>query len=93
MVELDPEIVVTIVDYAGVKDFIADMYDGPVDVVSREGLKPLVRPLMRSMFSAIETELGARELRLTPEFHALGLPSPIKVHPRRRQVRRPLHAF
>jgi predicted nucleotidyltransferase len=44
MVELDPEIVVTIFDYAGVKDFIADMFDGPVDVVSREGLKPLVRP-------------------------------------------------
>jgi uncharacterized protein len=44
MVELDPEIVVTIFDYAGVKDFIADMFDGAVDVVSREGLKPLVRP-------------------------------------------------
>jgi len=44
MVELDAEIVVTIFDYVGVKDFIADMFDGPVDVVSREGLKPLVRP-------------------------------------------------
>jgi uncharacterized protein len=44
MVELDPEIVVTIFDYAGVKDFIAGMFDSPVDVVSREGLKPLVRP-------------------------------------------------
>jgi predicted nucleotidyltransferase len=44
MVELDPKIVVTIFDYAGVKDFISDMFDGPVDVVSSEGLKPLVRP-------------------------------------------------
>jgi predicted nucleotidyltransferase len=44
MVELDPEIVVTIFDYVGVKDFIAEMFDAPVDVVSREGLKPLVRP-------------------------------------------------
>ena len=44
MVELDPEIVVTIFDYVGVKDFIAQMFDAPVDVVSREGLKPLVRP-------------------------------------------------
>jgi predicted nucleotidyltransferase len=44
LVELDPEIVVTIFDYAGVKDFISDMFDSPVDVVSREGLKPLVRP-------------------------------------------------
>jgi predicted nucleotidyltransferase len=44
MVDLDPAIVVTIFDYAGVKDFISDMFDSPVDVVSREGLKPLVRP-------------------------------------------------
>jgi uncharacterized protein len=44
MVELDPEIVVTIFDYAGVKDFIADMFDRPVDVVSRESLKPRFRP-------------------------------------------------
>jgi predicted nucleotidyltransferase len=44
LVDLDPTIVVTIVDYAGVKDFIADMFDRPVDVVSRESLKPRVRP-------------------------------------------------
>jgi uncharacterized protein len=44
MVDLDPEIVVTIFDYAGLKDYIASMFDTPVDVVSREGLKPLVRP-------------------------------------------------
>jgi len=40
----DPAIVVTIFDYAGVKEFIADMFDRPVDVVSRESLKPRVRP-------------------------------------------------
>lgn len=44
LVDLDPTIVVTTVDYAGVKDFIADMFDRPVDVVSRESLKPRVRP-------------------------------------------------
>ena len=44
MIDLDTEIVVTIYDYAGIKDLIADMFDGPVDVVSREGLKPLVLP-------------------------------------------------
>jgi uncharacterized protein len=44
LVDLDPAIVVTIFDYAGVKDFIADMFDRPVDVVSRESLKPRVRP-------------------------------------------------
>jgi uncharacterized protein len=44
LVDLDPTIVVTIFDYAGVKDFIADMFDRPVDVVSRESLKPRLRP-------------------------------------------------
>ena len=27
-----------------IKDFIASLFDGPVDVVDREGLKPYVRP-------------------------------------------------
>jgi uncharacterized protein len=44
LVDLDPAIVVTIFDYAGVKDFIADMFGRPVDVVSRESLKPRLRP-------------------------------------------------
>jgi len=44
VVALDPKIVVTVFDYVGVKDFISDMFSDPVDVVSLEGLKPLVRP-------------------------------------------------
>ncbi len=44
LVDLAPAIVVTIFDYAGVKHFIADMFDRPVDVVSRETLKPRLRP-------------------------------------------------
>jgi uncharacterized protein len=44
LVDLDPAIVVTVFDYAGVKDFIAGMFERPVDVVSRESLKPRVRP-------------------------------------------------
>jgi predicted nucleotidyltransferase len=44
LVDLDPTIVVTIIDYAGVKDFIADMFDRPVDVVSSETLKSRLRP-------------------------------------------------
>jgi predicted nucleotidyltransferase len=44
LVDLDPGIVVTVFDYVGVKDFIAEMFDRPVDVVSRESLKPRVRP-------------------------------------------------
>jgi hypothetical protein len=31
-------------DYAGLKDYIAEFFDAPVDVVSREGLKPYIRP-------------------------------------------------
>jgi len=44
LVDLDPAIVVTIFDYAGVKNYIAALFDQPVDVVSRETLKPRVRP-------------------------------------------------
>jgi predicted nucleotidyltransferase len=44
MVEFDPAARVTVFNYAGLKDYIADLFDGPVDVVSREGLKPYVRP-------------------------------------------------
>ena len=44
LVDLDPAIVVTIFDYANVKEFIAGLFDRPVDVVSRESLKPRVRP-------------------------------------------------
>jgi uncharacterized protein len=44
MVEFDPAAHVTVFNYAGVKDYIASLFDGPVDVVSREGLKPYIRP-------------------------------------------------
>ena len=44
MVEFDPEAHVTVFNYAGLKEYIAGLFDGPVDVVSREGLKPYVRP-------------------------------------------------
>jgi predicted nucleotidyltransferase len=44
LVELDPAIVRTIFDYSGVKDFISDLFDGHVDVVDHEALKPLLRP-------------------------------------------------
>jgi predicted nucleotidyltransferase len=57
LVDLDPAIVVTIFDYAGVKDFIADMFDRPVDVVSRESLKPVSGPRQRPTRSMLsETE-------------------------------------
>jgi predicted nucleotidyltransferase len=44
MVEFDPAAHVTVFNYAGLKDYIASLFDGPVDVVSREGLKPYIRP-------------------------------------------------
>jgi hypothetical protein len=31
-------------EYVGLKEYIASLFDGPVDVVTREGLKPYVRP-------------------------------------------------
>ncbi len=44
MIEFDPAARITVFNYAGLKDYIAGLFDGPVDVVSREGLKPYVRP-------------------------------------------------
>jgi len=35
--------VVTVFDYAGVKEFIADIFDRPVDVIDRDALKPHLR--------------------------------------------------
>jgi uncharacterized protein len=44
MIEIDPEARLTVFDYAGLKDYIASLFDRPVDVVNRDGLKPYVRP-------------------------------------------------
>jgi predicted nucleotidyltransferase len=44
MIEIDPEAPVTVYDYVALKDYIASLFDGPVDVVDRDGLKPYVRP-------------------------------------------------
>ncbi len=44
MIEIDPDAPVTIYDYVAIKDHIANLLDGPVDVVDREGLRPYVRP-------------------------------------------------
>ncbi len=44
LVDLDPAIVATMFDYAGLKDYVASLFQGPVDVIDREALKPRVRP-------------------------------------------------
>ena len=44
MIEIEPEARITVFDYVALKDYIAGLFDRPVDVVSRDGLKPYVRP-------------------------------------------------
>jgi predicted nucleotidyltransferase len=34
----------SVFDYVDIKEYIAGLFDGPVDVVSRDSLKPYVRP-------------------------------------------------
>lgn len=44
MLDLDPEAVGDVYDYVGLKDYVASLFPGPVDVVNRAGLKSYVRP-------------------------------------------------
>ena len=44
MVEIDPNAPVGVWEYAGIKTYIASLFEGPVDVVDREGLKSYVKP-------------------------------------------------
>ena len=44
MVEIDPEAHLTVFDYVDLQDYIAGLFDRPVDVVNRDGLKSYVRP-------------------------------------------------
>jgi len=44
MIELDPAARVTMFDYVEIKEYIEGLFSEPVDVVNRDGLKPLVRP-------------------------------------------------
>jgi predicted nucleotidyltransferase len=43
MIEYEPEAQATIYDYVALKDYIAQLFEGPVDVVDRDGLKPHAR--------------------------------------------------
>jgi uncharacterized protein len=43
-IEIDPGAPVGVYEYVRIKEFIASLFDGRVDVVDREGLKPYVRP-------------------------------------------------
>lgn len=44
MIEIEPTARIGVYEYVGLKEFIASLFDGPVDVVNRDGLKPYVRP-------------------------------------------------
>jgi uncharacterized protein len=44
MIEVDPDAHITVFDYVGLKEYIAGLFETPVDVVSRDGLKSYVRP-------------------------------------------------
>jgi uncharacterized protein len=44
LIEIDPAAVHDIYDYVGLKTYIADLFEGPVDVIDREALKADVRP-------------------------------------------------
>jgi predicted nucleotidyltransferase len=44
MVELDPAAKIGVFEYVGIQRYIAELFKQPVDVVTRNGLKPHVRP-------------------------------------------------
>jgi hypothetical protein len=44
MIAIEPDAHLTVFGYAGLKEYIAGLFDAHVDVVSRDGLKPYVRP-------------------------------------------------
>jgi len=44
MIEIAPDAVQDVYAYVGLKNYIADLFTGSVDVVDREALKPYVRP-------------------------------------------------
>ena len=48
LVELEPDAKLGIFEYVGIRQFIATLFDGSVDVVDRAALKPHVRPSAES---------------------------------------------
>ncbi len=44
MIDTEPGSIDDVYAYTGLKLFVAGLFDGPVDVIDREGLKSYVRP-------------------------------------------------
>jgi predicted nucleotidyltransferase len=43
MIEIDPAAPIGVYQYVGIKEYIASLFDGGVDVIDRDGLKPYIR--------------------------------------------------
>jgi len=43
MIEIEPDAAVGVYEYVGIKEYIASLFEGSVDVVDRESLRPYVR--------------------------------------------------
>jgi uncharacterized protein len=53
IIDFDPEARITVFDYVGVKEDIAGLFDQPVDVIDRRGLKADLRqPVSRDLVYA-----------------------------------------
>lgn len=53
LIDFDPTARITIYDYVAIRDDIASLFEQPVDVVDREGLKPHLRqPVARDLVYA-----------------------------------------
>ncbi|WP_157018590.1 nucleotidyltransferase family protein [Mesorhizobium xinjiangense] len=48
LIDLDPDVPLSVYDYVGLKAYIAGMFEGPVDVVNAEGLKSDLRQAVRT---------------------------------------------
>ena len=44
MIEADPAARIGVYEYVALKNYIAELFDGPVDVVNRDSLKAYIRP-------------------------------------------------
>lgn len=45
MIEIDPDVRMTVFDYVDLKEYIAGLFEGSVDVVNRDALKSHIRPV------------------------------------------------
>lgn len=44
LIEINPDAPVGVYEYVRIKEYIAGLFEGRVDVIDREGLKPCLRP-------------------------------------------------